>query len=683
MRFFGHILSVILLTGFILVSPTLLAQESHSHKHVPTVIRSWQMNNDYGIADSVAVDTMPTNLPMRDVLQDKSISWAYNGNLISPTQSKIYFDRSGNGLLSSTGTNSDYWVNGGLQPTNSIRPKIDNLFGAAYEPYIFTPQDVRYYRTTVAYSEIAYKKSFKAYHNENDLHFSFTGNINKRTNLGTVLNYLTSPGHYANQEGKVFSGYVFGSYDGPNYGLHATVTFNSLKNFENGGIQDITLLGGSLKSEDLAVNIQGMSGFGYIAGFLDHHYSITKERDSVEIPVVTFNHVFEVNNSNKRYVEKTANQGYFQNSYLNPSTTSDTANVLNIRNTLGVTLNEEFNRIMKFGTTVYLTNECQRYMYKIGQRDTLLPGGMWNHNIQDILAFKTHLMPDTIIGSRWVNNTLVGGSIYKKNGKWIKFGVNGDICFVGYKIGEFQVNGHVDATIPAGKDSLIIRASAYIKNETPSWYAQHYRSNHYIWDNDFSKTYRFYVGGEVCYPSEWIKARAKVGFENVTKPIYFNHDGYPVQMEGNIQVIAADLRADVTTPWVNLENSIIYQFSSSEHMPLPALTLYHNLYYHGWWFKAMYAQMGIDLRFHTKYYAPVLNPATGQFCEQNDVKIGNYPVMNLYANFYVKHLKLRFFAQWQNFNYLFMKGQQSYLHMPDYAMNPAVFRAGAAWHFWR
>lgn len=119
-------------------------------------------------------------------------------------------------------------------------------------------------------------------------------------------------------------------------------------------------------------------------------------------------------------------------------------------------------------------------------------------------------------------------------------------------------------------------------------------------------------------------------------------------------------------------------------MPLPSISLYHNLYYHGWWAKkAMYAQIGIDVRYHTAYYAPVLNPATGQFCIQNQVKIGNYPVMNVYLNAYVKLLKLKLFVQWQHFNYYFMKDSQAFLSMPDYAMNPAVIRAGAHWYFWR
>ena len=63
--------------------------------------------------------------------------------------------------------------------------------------------------------------------------------------------------------------------------------------------------------------------------------------------------------------------------------------------------------------------------------------------------------------------------------------------------------------------------------------------------------------------------------------IYFDENGLPKQMGGNIQVLAADLQLNITTPWLNLDNSIVYQHSSSAALPLPTLTMYNNLYYPG------------------------------------------------------------------------------------------------------
>mgnify|MGYP003291282025 FL=1 len=248
-------------------------------------------------------------------------------------------------------------------------------------------------------------------------------------------------------------------------------------------------------------------------------------------------------------------------------------------------------------------------------------------------------------------------------------------------LGEFQVNGHVDAGFRLGKDSMTIAAKAFFRSETPDYYLQHYLSNHYRWNNDFQKTLRLRVGGEIAYPTQWVKTKLNITFENVTKHIYFDTDGMPKQVDGSIQVLAADLQVNLTTPWVNLDNHIIYQHSSSEYLPLPTLTLYHNLYYHDCWFKALDVQIGVDMRFFTKYYAPILNPALGQFCVQDIEQVGNYPVMNVYANFYVKSLRLKLFAQYQHFNASFMNKQ--YFEMPGYPMAPDMFRAGLAWHFYK
>jgi len=200
--------------------------------------------------------------------------------------------------------------------------------------------------------------------------------------------------------------------------------------------------------------------------------------------------------------------------------------------------------------------------------------------------------------------------------------------------------------------------------------------------NDFNKEYRFHVGGEVAYPTKWVKPRVKIDFENVTNLIYFDPQGNSLQNEGNAQVFAADVRCDITTPWINLENNIIYQTASSV-IPVPALTLYHNLYYHGTWFKALDTQIGVDLRYFTRYYAPILCPALGQFAVQDQVKIGNYPLMSVYANFYVRQLYLRFYVQYTHINHLFMRSNTNYLAMPNYPMNPDIFRLGVTWHFYR
>ena len=624
---------------------------------VPTHIRAWQLDKWTGVADTLAgVDTTYMDHPMRSQLNDYSISNITNSNIVSPVQSRVYFDRQKN---------------------------VDFLFADPYAPYIITPQQVKYYHTTTPYSTVAYKKGFVTDLAQNDISFSFTGNVSRRTNLGMTIDYLNSFGRFANQEGKTVFGSIFGSYNGDHYSLQSSFTWNTLSNFENGGLSNPSDLQGVLQPEDMPVKMRGMSALRYISGYLNHYYSICVERerkvnyrerdeegkwvkkDSIKIeyvPVTTFRHIFEVNDATKRYVEKSIGQSILPNLYRDSTATNDSVACLTIKNTLAVTFEEEFNTWLKFGAMVYAMNENQRHILI----DTLLPAPD---------------LPDSIYLPEWSNNTYIGGALYKNRGKYIHYGFDGNVCLVGYKLGEFQVNGHMDAGFRLGKDSMTITAKAFFRNETPDYYLQHYRSNHYQWENTFQKTLRLHVSGEVAYPTQWVKPKLNVSFENITKHIYFDTDGLPKQMDGNIQVLAADLQLNITTPWINLDNHVIYQHASSDKLPLPALTLYHNLYYHGCWFKALDAQIGVDMRFFTKYYAPILNPALGQFCVQNQEQVGNYPVMNVYANFYVRSLRLKLFAQYQHFNASFM-GKQ-YFEMPGYPMAPDMFRAGLAWHFYK
>ncbi len=637
-----------------LLAATLVA--AAKQPRIRTEVKTWQMPGYTAVADTIAFkDTAMLNYHDVDVQQLYSISCATNGNvLVSAIESRVVQDR---------------------------LKTIDDPFAASLTPYVVTPQQQRFFNTTTPFSTVAYKKGFVTGHEENDIDFLFTGNIGRAVNLGLEMDYLNSVGHYANTAGKLFRGSVWGSYNGAHYTMHAAFGWSSLSHFDNGGLEDVTQLKSSLNPEDLPVRMQAMTGYRYLSGYLHNQYAITKEReyhDTIEvvedgrrvkhdtikveyIPLMTFSHVFETNNSNRRYVEQRADQGFYDNIYYDSIASNDTTDVLTIRNTVAVTFCEAYNTKLKFGITAFAMNECQRFL-------------------NDSVPYD----PDSIFDYKWTNNTFVGGAIHKHSGENVHYHVEGQVCVLGYKIGEFDVHGKLETKFNAGGYPLMIGARGYAKSETPNYYLQHFRSNHVRWENNFGFTYRFLGGATVAYGYEWLKPRIDFSFENQTNPIYVSStDWKPRQFNGNVQIITGDVGLDLTTPWVNLENRAVIQHSTNDSvMPVPTVILQHRLYYHGTWFKALDAQIGVDLRYFTKYNAPVLCPATGMFATQQNVKIGNYPWINVYANFYVRSIHLRFFAQYQHINHLFMKNNIDYLTMPNYPTNRDVFRAGLAWHFY-
>ena len=608
------------------------------------------------IADTIVFnDTAMLNYHDVDVQQLYSLSSTMNGNiLVSPIESRV--------------------INHRLQT-------IEDPFARSLQPYVVTPQQQRYFNSTTPFSTVAYKKGFTSGHEENDIDFLFTGNINRRLNLGLEMDYLNSIGHYANTAGKLYRGSIWGSYTGAHYSMHAAFGWSQLSSFDGGGLKDVTQLQSSLNAEDIPVRMSSgaMIAYRYLSGYLHNQYAIAKDRpyhDSIEviedgrrvkrdtikieyIPLMTFSHIFDTNNSNRRYIEKTAEQGFYDTCYYNSSKTNDTTDVLTIRNTLAVTFCEEYNTKLKFGITAFAMNECQRFL-------------------NDSVPY------DSIYDYKWTNNTFVGGAIHKHSGANVHYHVEGKVCVVGYKIGEFDVNGRLETKFNAGKYPLRIAARAYARSETPSYYLQHFRSNHVRWENNFGFTYRFLGGATVSYDYQWVKPHIDFSFENQTNPIYVSaSDWKPRQYRGNVQIITGDVGVDITTPWINLENRAVIQHSTNDSvLPVPTVILQHRLYYHGTWFRALDAQIGVDLRYFTRYYAPILCPATSMFATQTDEKIGNYPWMSVYANFYVRSIHLRFFAHYQHLNHLFMKNNIDYLTMPNYPTNRDVFRAGLAWHFY-
>ena len=639
-----------------LLAATLVA--AAKPPRIQTEVKTWLMPTFSAVADTVAFagDTLMLNYHDVDVQNDFSLSNATNGNvLVSPLESRI---------------------------VNKRIKTIDDPFAWSLTPYVTTPQQQRFFNTTTPFSTVAYKKGFVTGHEENDIDFLFTGNINRRLNLGVEMDYLNSVGHYANTAGKLYRGSVWGSYNGDHYTMHAAFSWSRLSTFDNGGLKNVADLSSSLAPEDLPVRMNAMTGYRYLSGYLHNQYAITQEReyhDSIEviengrrvkqdtikvehIPLMTFSHLFETNNSNRRYVEKTADQGFYSDINYDSIQTSDTTDVLTIRNTLAVTFCEAYNTKLRFGITAFAMNECQRFL-------------------ADTLPYD----PDSIYNYKWLNNTFVGGAIHKHSGSNVHYHIEGQVCVVGYKIGEFDVNGRLETKFKAGEYPMFISARAYAKSEKPNYYLQHFKSNHLNWDNAFGFTYRFLGGATFRYDYKWIKPRIDFTFENQTNPIYVSaSDWKPRQYKGNVQIITGDVGLDITTPWVNLENRAVIQHSTNDSvLPVPLVILQHRLYYHGTWFKALDAQLGVDLRYFTRYHASVLCPATGMFATQQDVTIGNYPWMNVYANFYVRSIHLRFFAQYQHINHLFMKKNTGYLTMPNYPTNRDVFRAGVAWHFYR
>lgn len=92
-------------------------------------------------------------------------------------------------------------------------------------------------------------------------------------------------------------------------------------------------------------------------------------------------------------------------------------------------------------------------------------------------------------------------------------------------------------------------------------------------------------------------------------------------------------------------------------------------------------QLGADVRYFTTYNAPAYAPGIQQFHLQptNDqVEIGGYPIVNVYANLQLK--RTRIFAMMYHVNA--GMGKPNYFLVPHYPINPRLFKIGISWNFY-
>ena len=138
--------------------------------------------------------------------------------------------------------------------------------------------------------------------------------------------------------------------------------------------------------------------------------------------------------------------------------------------------------------------------------------------------------------------------------------------------------------------------------------------------------------------------------ESIQNYVFFNGKGLPEQSSKNIQVVSARIKQDIMYRAFGWENEVAYQLSSEKsQLPLPDISAYSNIYLAFKLAKVLTVQIGANVYYNTAYYAPYYEPATQQFQVQEEdkkVKVGNYPLINAYANFHLK--QARFFIMAYN-----------------------------------
>ena len=385
------------------------------------------------------------------------------------------------------------------------------------------------------------------------------------------------------------------------------------------------------------------------------------------VPVTSFIHTLDFNNYRRIYEAYQTPADYYLHRYnvaekLTGDSIYDKTTHWSLRNTFAISMLEGFNKWAKAGLKLFGTHELRHFT-----------------------------LPDSLAMRSWNENALsVGAQLIKAQGRTLHYNVTGELGVAGVNAGEIHVDGGIDVNFPLWKDTMTLAASGFYHHEKPSFYYRHYQGRHFWWDDDdLSMVDHFRVQGVLRYQKT--RTTLRVAFDEMKNYTYFATtyttsdagrlaNAVEVRQAGDpISVFTAELKQDFTLGPLNWETVATVQKSTNEDaLPLPLVNVYTNLYLRFKIAHVLKCDFGADVRYFTKYKAPDYVSAIGQYAVQaNDVKteIGNYPLVNVYANFHLKHT--RFFAMMSHVN----ASSGGYFFAPHYPLNGRVFRFGVSWNF--
>lgn len=681
-------------------------------KVLPIGVFQWKIDKRLGtVIPAENTDTAVHNFQNWKMQDGMAGSYSHIGNTGSARLSRIFMDRK---------EDRDFIF---LTPLDYFRNGVAD--------FMFT-------NTKSPITNIAYHSCGNKQNGEDRVRGNFATNINKISGVGFCLDYNYARGYYSNQQNSQFGAILYGYYRGDRYNMHAYINANHMKNAENGGLVDDSYITEPWKyqqkfgSKDIPVNLYSTWNRNDDQNYyLTHRYNMGYDReivvpdslkpqpptdsellyeldDSIRVvlssdsvarklaidslrtkwerelvkptefvPVASIIHTFQMRNLEHTFFDQGNNSGFYTNKYWGGSgDIKDITNVMSVRNTIGLAMNEGFRKWVKMGLTFFATHEYRKYAQPVHMPDTAYQSNDSEHEI------------------------LIGAEIRKAEGKTLHYNANGEFCLVGPNVGDFNIQAEGDLNFRLGKrDTATFVVRANIQNQKPTYLLRNYRNAYIHWDNNnLSRQFRTGVQGEIKYSRT--RTRLRFGWENLTNYTYlamentlkpgasigsvvpgdYTHSVAVRQSDASVQVFTASISQDLVWKFLGWENEVTFQHSTNQDvLPLPSVNIYSNLYLHFRIAKVLRVQLGGDIRFFTSYYAPDYFGAVGQFAVQDAnnprMNIGKYPIVNVYANLHLKHCRIYVNAAHVN------AGAGNMFLVPHMPMNPLTINFGVSWNF--
>ena len=437
---------------------------------------------------------------------------------------------------------------------------------------------------------------------------------------------------------------------------------------------------GNVEIAENRISVDGQSAMDSLKNVKETVQADTSWLKNEYVPVTSFIHTAKFDYARRIYQAYAMPVEYYETNsfYLDDAdvvggdSIFDMTRHTRLTNTFAISMMEGFNKWAKAGLKVFATSDLRHFT---------LPNELGRAQ-----SYNEHTLS-------------IGGQLSKTQGHTLHYDVVAETWTVGEDAGQLNLDANLDINFPLLSDTVQLAANGYFHRQNPTFYQRHFHSRHLWWDNDdMDKETRTHIEGRLSFPKT--NTMLRVAVDNLSNYTYLaqsynivkddtnennnRRTGNVVtvnQSAENISLLTLQLNQNFRFGILNWESQLTYQKTSDENiLPVPELNIYTNLYLKFKVNKVLHIDLGGDLRWFTKYYAPDYDPLVGQFTVQdngeNNTKIGNYPWVNVYANMKLK--QARFYVMLSHVNY--SEGGKYFL-TPHYPTNQMIFRLGVSWNF--
>lgn len=540
-------------------------------------------------------------------------------------------------------------------------------FQAGFDPfdlYWERLDSIRYFELKRPFTELSMNIGLRQ-----ELNFSgrHSQNIKDRFNFGIHFNRIFSVGYFQRQRATDNGFSVYGRYTTKNnrFMVLTALALNSFRVQENGGVAEdfINDRTGFITKQEASVRLLNAESF-----YRDIHWKIgsayrlgykyqVQDDDSVMQdkvqPLYSIDYYFGIGRDRYSYTDKSPDTLNYEIYYQG----RDSASLQYQNRRIS---NEVSFRFLGF----------KKVAGAEGRPINIVAGVSLLHENYEL----SHYIYEKTFNNLSVNGYIRSNALTQK--RWT-YQASGTVYLSGYNLGDVEVKGGAGYNF---KKLGSLQAQGFWTRRAPSWMEDHWHSCSLNFHNEFARVNT--VGFNFAYTlplGSYSLTKAEVKYYVVNNLIYWNTNNVPVQLNSAMSIFNLQVTENLAYKHFHFDNYVSLQlFSKKDLIRVPMIFTKHSFYYENYVFKrALLARIGFDVRYMTDFYANAYSPLTGQFYQQDKLKMHYLPMLDVFINLRIK--TVRVFLKGNNL--LQGVGTKGYYSAYMYPADERSFKFGVTWRF--